>query len=375
MERVCIFGYNVLDALRGKVVGGAELQMALLAKTLAGSGIFVVVIDREAKSSFQFRENIWIEAVPDWDHGIRGIRFFTHRVPNLIRCLRNASASVYYVRGCTYLFFLPLYVARRLGAKFVMALSHDAELWTFRKRYKIFYRRNAGLWDWISTIVPNELAYALIPRFSDMILVQHQDQKKLADGRGLKSMLFPNIVNSDVFLIEKKSERKNVLIVGAITSRKSLHLLIPVVKKLKNIVFEFIGAPGDAAGSKIQAELKVCSNAVLHGRLDRRETLEKVAGAKVLLNTSQMEGFPNAFLEAWALGTPVISLFVDPGDVIKNNRLGYVCAGDIGLLENLLDGMQYDIGEGDLRLYVEKNHSPGNAAGVFRILLSEDSEK
>ena len=227
------------------------------------------------------------------------------------------------------------------------------------------------MWDWVSTIIPNEMAYAIIPRFSDIVLVQHQGQKRLADERGLRSMLFPNIVSSDVFMIEGKRDRKNVVIVGAITSRKSLHLLVPVVKKLSHIIFEFVGAPGDAAGGRIQDELKACSNVILHGRLDRRKTLEKIAGAKVLLNTSRMEGFPNAFLEAWALGTPVISLFVDPGDQIKNNRLGYVCAGDIEVLEKLLDDLRFDIKEDDLHRYVQKHHSPACAADVFRRLLSE----
>ncbi len=375
MERVCIFGYNVLDALRGKVVGGAELQMALLANALASHGIYVVVIDREARSSFQYQRNIWIEALPNWDRGIRGLRFFTHRIPNLIRCLRSANASVYYVRGCTYLFFLPLYVARRLRAKFVMALSHDSELWTFHERYKIFYRKNANLWDWISTIIPNELAYAIIPRSSNLILVQHRSQQELADKCGFKSMLFPNIVNSDISQVERKRERRNVLIVGAITSRKSLHLLVPVIKKLNSTTFEFIGAPGDTKGIRIQKELQLCPNVVLHGRLNRKQTLDKVAGAKVLLNTSQMEGFPNAFLEAWALGTPVISLFVDPGDVIKTHRLGYVCDGDISLLENLIANDKYDVKEDDLRRYVEKHHSPKNATDVFEIILSEDTVK
>jgi glycosyltransferase involved in cell wall biosynthesis len=208
-----------------------------------------------------------------------------------------------------------------------------------------------------------------------MILVQHRAQKELAEGLGLKSMLFPNIVNSDVNQIEKKTERHNVLIVGAITSRKSLHLLLPVIKKLKNTTFEFIGAPGDARGMDIQKELRACSNVVLHGRLDRIQTLEKVAGAKILLNTSQMEGFPNAFLEAWALGTPVISLFVDPGDVIKTHRLGYVCDGDVNVLENLILREKYDVKEDDLRHYVENHHSPKNAIDVFEILLSEDSIK
>lgn len=371
-RKICIFGYNVSDALQGKVVGGAELQMALLAETLAENGYEVLIIDREAKSSFSYKEKIFIRALPDWDKGIRGIRLFTHRIPRLLKCLKEANAEIYYVRGCTYLFLAPLYVARRLKAKFVMALSHDSELWTFRERYRIFYIKNANLWDWVSTILPNELAYAIIPKYSNVLMVQHKDQIQLAQSRGLKSIMFPNIVNSDVYTIEGNKERKNFVVVGAISSRKSLHLLIPVIKKIGDKIFEFVGTPGDLIGEKISEELKSLKNVLMHGRLNRKDTLKKIAGAKALVNTSRMEGFPNAFLEAWALGTPVISLFVDPGDVIKTHNLGYFCNGDVNLLQNILNLNHYDINEENLRSYVRDNHSPSAAIAAFEKILSDD---
>jgi len=48
-----------------------------------------------------------------------------------------------------------------------------------------------------------------------------------------------------------------------------------------------------------------------------------------VINTSNFEGFPNIFLEAWATGVPVISLNVDPGNVIKKRRLGICCEGSL----------------------------------------------
>jgi glycosyltransferase involved in cell wall biosynthesis len=45
--------------------------------------------------------------------------------------------------------------------------------------------------------------------------------------------------------------------------------------------------------------------------------------ARVLLNTSEAEGFPNAYLQAWRSGTPVVSP-VDPDGLILSQGLGRV---------------------------------------------------
>jgi glycosyltransferase involved in cell wall biosynthesis len=43
--------------------------------------------------------------------------------------------------------------------------------------------------------------------------------------------------------------------------------------------------------------------------------------AKLLVNTSDVEGFPNSYLQAWGRGVPVITL-IDPDGVIEREGLG-----------------------------------------------------
>ena len=43
--------------------------------------------------------------------------------------------------------------------------------------------------------------------------------------------------------------------------------------------------------------------------------------AKVLVNTSDVEGFPNSYLQAWIRGVPVVTL-IDPDGVIEREGLG-----------------------------------------------------
>jgi glycosyltransferase involved in cell wall biosynthesis len=70
-----------------------------------------------------------------------------------------------------------------------------------------------------------------------------------------------------------------------------------------------------------QAEL--LPNLCFHGRVPYSKVGAFYERARVFVNTSDSEGFPNSFLQAWVRGTPVISFF-DPDGVIDSNRLGGV---------------------------------------------------
>ena len=94
-----------------------------------------------------------------------------------------------------------------------------------------------------------------------------------------------------------------------------------------------------------------------------------IAGARALLNTSVAEGFPNAFLEAWALGTPVISLFVDPANLIRTHRLGYVCDGNMDMLLDLLQREKYDLPFDEIKQYVLQHYSSENAIQTLVSIL------
>src|SRR5258706_6226340 len=69
----------------------------------------------------------------------------------------------------------------------------------------------------------------------------------------------------------------------------------------------------DAAATK--------TNVVFHGRLSYWDANALYGRARVLVNTSDVEGFPNSYLQGWIRGVPVVTL-IDPDGVIEREGLG-----------------------------------------------------
>lgn len=58
--------------------------------------------------------------------------------------------------------------------------------------------------------------------------------------------------------------------------------------------------------------------------------------AKVFINTSTAEGFPNTFIQALKNKTPIISLNVDPDNFLTLNKCGFNCNNDFNKMKNNL---------------------------------------
>jgi glycosyltransferase involved in cell wall biosynthesis len=364
--KICFWG-GMAYALTGKTDGGGELQMALMAKALARSGHEVVVIDYKTREDFVTQEGIKVYKIKGWNNGLRMLRTITHRIPELYRSLKRQKADIYYCRIRDFRHILAYWAARKSKAKFVLHMASDLDAMSFKKRWKNFYlTKSAGLWWFFSGLLV-EIVYPFLLRHADLVLVQHEGQKKILEKKNIKSVVLLNIIDLAGLPDPKNPERKDFAYVGWLDKRKGFVEFFELVNKAPGHTYKVIGPPRDQTGLYYFNKLKSYPNVALLGELKHSDTVREIANSKALISTSPMEGFPNVFIEAWACGIPVISLKVDPGSVIEKQGLGEVAKGDLDRMVTALDNVRYDSEFSEkAKNYVENNHA-FNANRLYQI--------
>lgn len=91
-----------------------------------------------------------------------------------------------------------------------------------------------------------------------------------------------------------------------------------------DVRFVMVGrAESERYQKTIDAQVDGLDNLEYLGELPIIQVNALLAEADVFVNTSQYEGFPNTFIQAWMREVPVVSLHIDPDDTLKRNKVGF----------------------------------------------------
>jgi len=170
-----------------------------------------------------------------------------------------------------------------------------------------------------------------------LILSQHEGQKLEFEKKKIKSVVNPNLIDMTLIPNVINPVREEFIYVGSIKKRKGIAEFYELVTRSPNLKFKVIGQPSDKTGFLYLDMLKSCSNVKLLGRLSHSDTILEIANSKAIISTSKVEGFPNIFIESWAYGISVFSLYVNPGNIIEREKLGYFANGNIDNLTEKLN--------------------------------------
>jgi glycosyltransferase involved in cell wall biosynthesis len=305
----------VLPHIHFEFSGGAETQCYFLAHELLRRGWEVHYIREADMKESRSIEGIHVHAMP------RQRKLFKWRNSGALRrAMASVKADYWYVRANTS--YLPLVAAhaRAIGGRTLWAFSRDTQLSWDNKRVagRPVHNAVARLDQW--------RFFRALERV-DRILLQTEDQRQmLARTRRLSGEVIYNAHPLPAPQPDRQ-RRDLVLWIGRLQDFKHPERFVELARRLRDtpLSFELIGeAENPARREALEHQARDLPNLNLRGHLRLEDVHELLGAAKLLVNTSDYEGFSNTFIEAWSRGVPVISLHVDPDRLITQERLGYV---------------------------------------------------
>src|SRR5690606_14607407 len=163
------------------------------------------------------------------------------------------------------------------------------------------------------------------------IIVQTETQRDLLKTNfGLASTIIPmpcpDPYAGSVEEFVPPMKTKRVLWIGRVCRVKRPDRLVAIARACPDIEFSLAGPIYDDAYAQATiAEARTVPNIRVLGPVPREDVPNLYRNASLLCCTSDYEGFPNTFLEAWSLGVPVVST-IDPDGVIRRHGLGAIGA-------------------------------------------------
>lgn len=367
---ICFVAHFAYGALTGGLnghMGGVERQISLMSRWLAARGHTVSVLTWNENQDDQcYLEGVRIIKMCRRDDGIPGLRFFHPRWTSLNHAMRIADADIYYHNCGEYVTGQVALWCKHNKRAFIYSTASDPdcdpqlpEMHTLRER--ILYR------------------YGLLR--ADQVIVQTKKQQQMVkDGFGLQSSVLPMPCPAPEDLgynpISLSKPAPRILWIGRISRVKRMELLMEIAGALPHVKFDVIGTPDvdDDYSRGILSRARSLQNILLHGRIPPTSMPKYYSSASLLCSTSQYEGLPNTFLEAWSFGVPVVST-VDPDNLITSYKMGEVavdCSSLVKGIKLLLESHDvWSKASSNSRNYYLKNHAMDPAMLRFEKLFSD----
>jgi glycosyltransferase involved in cell wall biosynthesis len=350
---ICFVGldnYPVLNPSCGhEYFGGESVQQTLLARAFVSLGYRVsMVVKDHGQPQGEEVDGIRVWKTYADGAGIPVLRFVHPRMTSILAALDLADADVVYQSCAGMTTGLVACYCRRRGRRFIFRLAHDTDcipgqqlirFWRDRKIYEYGLRRA----DFIAAQGVHQV----------QLLRQHYHLGSTPINMAVEEPA-GSATTRDI----------DVLWVNNLRDFKRPDLAVELARQIAPQRVIMIGGavPGNARlYDEIKEHARTVSNLDFLGAVPYHDVNDYFARARVFLNTSDSEGFPNSFLQAWIRGVPVVSFF-DPDGLIAGLGLGSVPA-DMGEMQRAVRALLGDeversrVGE-KCRQYAIAKHSP-----------------
>ncbi|HTU66043.1 MAG TPA: glycosyltransferase family 4 protein [Steroidobacteraceae bacterium] len=319
-RKICIVGLDSYGMLSGegdlKYIGGESVQHVLLARAWRDLGHDVsIVVHDEGQGPRKVIDGITAIAAHTRGGGLPGLRFFHPRASKLVGALSAADADVYYQSPAGVNTGFTAWYCRMTGRQFIFRVASDSDC------EKGFPRiRN----------VRDRMLYEYGLKRADLVAAQTAFQQQLLrENHRVDSTLINMMVEPPARTGTTPVEKDiDVLWVANLRALKRPELALELARQLPEVSFTIAGGPmpgGQTYFDDVSAAAARLPNVTMLGPVRYQETGALFDRAKIFLNTSSIEGFPNTFLQSWIRGVPVVSFF-DPDGMVNRLQLGRIAS-------------------------------------------------
>jgi glycosyltransferase involved in cell wall biosynthesis len=305
------FAHLALDRNSHRVSGGAELQVALLGKALAQLGHEVVFMGSDMPGTHpRLLEGVRL---------LRGGHFHTGSFldtalafPRVLNALAREKPDCVLILGWTtwLYFFLQLRSIFKFRLAFICGLDTEIN-GEFRRAYPI---RGA--------------LFEKAVQAADLRFAMSGYQEMLFQKRNMKCSLYRNLILPRT-LPRTIPKDIDLLWVARCQPIKQPHRFLDLVEKLPDTKCQMICPRENVAlWESVRKRAQKLPHLTFLEKVPYHQIQEHYDAAKIFVNTSVFEGWPNSFIQSGLASTALLSLNINPDGLFEKYFLGKCAHGE-----------------------------------------------
>lgn len=286
--------------------GGAERQLLLFGDGFVKNNwrvIYVAMKEEGDLISSDFKV-YWVDfsflGGPKWK--------FIRTLIDLTKVVRKEKADFYIIKHSYLLNPIVLFIHVILRGRFIIwgQMSTDYDRIKGHQSFILSYFRRKAIKE------------------ASFILTQTNEQSlSLLLNFNRKALLIPNVTTKSP-LRDNLDYHGFVFWCGNTLEHKRPRIFLELAKNNPQLEFVMaVNSSNKLLDDILRREAEAITNLRYLGSIPYDKIDSWFSNAKVYVNTSVREGFPNTFLQAWQQGVPVLSVSVNPDGVITKHNLGF----------------------------------------------------
>ena len=333
--------------------GGSEVDLYYLSTELAKDPNYQVsfIVADYGQPAIEERENVTlIKSLNPSQNPLTGAR-------KIWNALKQADAHIYMTKTPSPGVPLIAWFCRKHKRSFIYRTASSTECdGTYRRNHPVLGR----IFTWS------------LKRAKYVFTQNEKDSENLSDIEGMTAKV---IHNGHRMPKVTPQSRETILWVGRSAPVKQPYKFLELARHFPQEHFTMIcpQATGDSQYQQLRAQADEISNVKFISHVPFHQMDAQFMRAKVLINTSDTEGFPNSFIQAGSCAVPVLSLNANPDDFLNQYKCGFCADGNwdafMILAEKIVDPSQFQSHGQHAKQYAMESHDIESTVRQYKLLL------